>query len=148
MASSLCPIVIMSKKNGKLQMCVDFRKLNAATNKDPYPIPFINKVLDAIIGHALYTFLHGFCGYNQLSIAKQNKYKIAFVTKWGTFVWLVMPFGLNNTLATYQRLINEAFRKYLNKFMKLFLDDFSVFLMKTPICPNYYFVSRNVGSLA
>jgi hypothetical protein len=100
-ASWLSPIVIVPKKNGKLRICVDFRKLNAATKKDPYPLPFTDEVLDAVIGYALYTFLDGFCGYNQLSVAEQDRYKTTFVTEWGAFVWLVMPFGLKNALATY-----------------------------------------------
>jgi hypothetical protein len=62
-ASWLSPIVVVPKKNGKLRICVDFRKLNTATKKDPYPLPFTDEVLDAIIGYALYTFLDGFCDY-------------------------------------------------------------------------------------
>jgi hypothetical protein len=69
-ASWLSPIVIVPKKNGKLRVCVDFRKLNVATKKDPYPLPFTDEVLDTVIGYALYTFLDGFCGYNQLLVAE------------------------------------------------------------------------------
>jgi hypothetical protein len=125
-ASWVSPIVIVPKKNGKLRICVDFRKLNAATKKNPYSLPFTNEVLDAVIGYALYTFLDGFCGYNQFSVAEQDKYKTAFLTEWA-FVWLVMPFGLKNAPATYQQAVNKAFKEYLNKFMKLFLDYFSVY---------------------
>jgi hypothetical protein len=134
-ASWLFPIVIVPKKNGKLRICVDFHKLNAATTKDPYPLSFTDEVLDVVIGYALYTFLDGFCGYNQLSVAKYDRYKTAFVTKWGAFVWLVMPFELKNIPATYQRVVNKAIKEYLNKFMKLFLDDFSVYCDEATYLP-------------
>jgi hypothetical protein len=122
-----------------LRICVDFYKLNAATKKDPYPLPFIDEVLNAVIGYALYMFLDGFCGYNQLLVAEQDKYKSVFMTEWGTFVCLVMSFGLKNALATYQRAVNKAFREYLNKFMKLFLDDFSVHFDEATHLPKLQF---------
>jgi hypothetical protein len=60
-------------------------------------------------------------------IASQNRYKIAFITDWGAFIWVVMPFGVKNAPPTYQRVINTTFKDYLGVFMKLFLDDFNVF---------------------
>jgi hypothetical protein len=84
-------------------------------------------VLDAVIDYPLDTFSDEFYGYNQLSVAEQDRYKTTLKTEWGAFVWLVNPFGLKNVLATYQRAVTKAFRKYLNKFMILFLDDFSVY---------------------
>jgi hypothetical protein len=65
-ATWLSPIVIVPKKNGKLRICIDYRKLNAATKKDPYPLPFTEEVLDAMAGHAMYTFLDGHSGYYQI----------------------------------------------------------------------------------
>jgi hypothetical protein len=73
-ASWLSPIVIVPKKNGKLRICVDFHKLNAATKKDPYPLPFIDEVLDAVIGYALYTFLDGFVA--TINCQSQNRIDI------------------------------------------------------------------------
>ncbi len=93
-ASWLSPIVVVPKKNGKLRICVDFKKLNAVVKKDPYPLPFTNEVINTIIGHGVYTFLDGFFGYHQISIALKDQYKIAFVIDWGGFVWVVMPFGV------------------------------------------------------
>jgi hypothetical protein len=84
-----------------LSLIVIVPKKNAATKKDPYPLSFTDEVLDAVIGYAFSTFLDGFCGYNQLSMAEQDRYKIVFVKEWGAFVWLVMPFGLKNAPATY-----------------------------------------------
>ena len=126
-ATWLSPIVLVPKKNGKLRICVDFRRLNTATKKDPYPLPFTNKVLDTVIGYAAYSFIDYFSGYHQVHFHENDRYKTAFITEWGAYVWVVMPFGLKNAPPTYQRIINQIFKDYLNDFMKLFLDDFSVY---------------------
>ena len=67
-ATSLSPIVVVPKKNGKLRICVDFRRLNAATKKDPYSLPFTDEVLDTVIGYAAYSFINCFSGYHQVHI--------------------------------------------------------------------------------
>ena len=126
-ATWLSPIVVVPKKNGKLRICVDFRRLNAATKKDSYPLPFTDEVLDTVIGYAAYSFIDCFSGYHQVHIHADDRYKTAFITKWGTYVWVVMPFGLKNAPPTYQRIVNQIFKDYLNDFMKLYLDDFSVY---------------------
>ena len=106
---------------------MDFRKLNVATKKDPYPILFIDSILDTMAGHKIYSFLDGYSGYHQIKIALEDRVKTTFVTDWGAFVWVVMPFGLKNAPATYQKAVHLAFREYIDVFMKLFLDDFSVY---------------------
>jgi hypothetical protein len=73
----------MLKKNGELKICVDFRKLNAFIKKDPYPLPYTGEVINIVGGHEAYTFLDGFFGYHQISIALKDKYKITFVIDWG-----------------------------------------------------------------
>ena len=123
----LSPIVVVPKKNGKLRICVDFRRLNAATKKDPYPLPFTDEVFDTVIGYAAYSFIDCFSGYHQVHIHVDDRYKTAFITEWGAYVWVVMPFGLKNAPPTYQRIVNQIFKDYLNDSMKLFLDDFSVY---------------------
>jgi len=75
----LSPIIVITKKNGKLRIYIDFRKLNVATKKDPYPLSFINEVLNIVIGYKAYSFLDGYLGYRQIFIALKDKYKIAFV---------------------------------------------------------------------
>jgi hypothetical protein len=98
----LLPIIVVLQKNGKLCICVNFRKLNAIMKKDSYPLTFIEEVLDMAIGYKVYSFLDGFSGYHQIMITLEDRYKIAFIAEWGTFLWLVMPFGLNNVPPTYR----------------------------------------------
>jgi hypothetical protein len=123
-ATWLSPIVVVPKKNGKLKIYIDFEKLNATIKKDPYHSPFTNEVLNKIIGYETYFFLDGYSRYHQISIALEDKYKIAFVIDWGTFIWKVMSFGVLNGPPTYQRAVTKTFREYLDNFMKIFLDDF------------------------
>ncbi len=91
----------MPKKNGKLRICVDFRKLNKATKKNPYPLPFFDEVLNIIVGYEAYSFLDGYLGYHQIYIALKDKYKKTFVIDWGAFVWMVMSFGVKNGPPTF-----------------------------------------------
>jgi len=76
----LSPIVIVPKKNGKLKIYIDFKKLNVATKKDPYSLPFIDEVLNTVARCETYSFLDGYSRYHQISIALKDKYKIVFVT--------------------------------------------------------------------
>jgi hypothetical protein len=126
-ATWLSPIVVVPKKNGKLSICIYFQKLNAATKKYPYPLPFTNEVLDKVMGHEVYLFLDGFSKYHQIQIAFEDHYKTTFITDWGAFVWVVMPFGLKNAPPTHQKVVNKAFKNYLDDFMKKNLDDFTIF---------------------
>ncbi len=82
----MSPIVIVLKKNGKLKICIGFRKLNATTKKDPYPWPFTYEVLNTIVGYQAYYFLDGYLRYHQISIVPKDKYKTAFVTDWGFYM--------------------------------------------------------------
>ena len=122
----LFPIVVVPKKNGKLRICVDFRKLNEQTIKDPFPIPFTDTMLDQVAGYEMYNFLDGYSGYNQVSLAPEDREKTTFITEWGAFYYLVMPFGLCNAPATFQRAMMAIFAEYLQKFMAIFVDDFTV----------------------
>jgi hypothetical protein len=121
------PIIVVPKKNGKLRICVDFRKLNNVTQKDYFPLPFTDAILDGVAGHDCYSFLDGFSGYNQVTIAHACRAYTTFTTDWGTYAYNVMPFGLCNAPATFQRVMTTAFQKYLRKFIEIFLDDFCVF---------------------
>ena len=93
--------------------------------KDHFPLPFINTILDEVAGHELYTFMDGYSGYNQISIAAEDHHKIAFITPWGTFIYVVMPFGLCNAPSTFQRAMSFAFSDLLHQSMTVFIDNFS-----------------------
>jgi hypothetical protein len=92
---------VVLKKNGKLRICIDFKKLNAITKKDPYPLPFIDELLNIVIGYEVYSFLDGYSGYHQIFIVQEDKYKTTFVIDWGAFIWNVMPFRVKNGPPTY-----------------------------------------------
>jgi hypothetical protein len=91
----------MPKKNGKLRICVDFKKFNKATKKYPYPLPFSNEVLNTVAGYETYSLLDGYLRYHQISITFEVRYKTIFVTDWGVFVRMVMPFGVKNGPPTF-----------------------------------------------
>ena len=108
------PIVVIPKKVGadgkvKIRVCQDFRKLNAATKKDYFPLPFTNIILDHVAGQECYSFLDGFSGYNQVFIWAEDQLKTTFTTEWGTFAFNRMPFGLCNAPGTFQRLMMDIF---------------------------------------
>jgi len=126
------PIVIVPKKVGtdgkvKIRVCQDFRKLNASTKKDYFPLPFTDIILDHVAGHECYSFLDGFSGYNQVSIRSCDQLKTTFTTEWGTFAFTRMPFGLCNAPGTFQRLMMDIFKDFLRHFIEVFIDDFAVF---------------------
>jgi len=82
-ATWLSPTVVVPKKNSKLKIYIDFKKLNVATKKDPYPLPFIDEVLSTIARYETYSLLNGYSRYHKISIVQEDRYKIAFVTYWG-----------------------------------------------------------------
>ncbi|RYA38018.1 reverse transcriptase family protein, partial [Enterobacter cloacae complex sp. GF14B] len=120
------PIVVVPKKNGKLRVCVNLKKVNAATIRDNYPLPITDHVLERVSGKTTYSFLDGFSGYNQLAIAPEDQHKTAFATEWGIYAYRVMPFGLTNAPATFQRLMTHAFKEYLRLFLEIYMDDLCV----------------------
>ena len=122
----MLPIVVVPKKNGKLRVCVNLKKVNAATIRNNYPLPITEHVLKRVAGKEAYSFLDGFLGYNQVSIAPKGQHKTAFATKWGIFAYRVMPFGLTNAPATFQRLMNHAFKEHLKDFLEVYMDDLCV----------------------
>ena len=107
------PLVVVPKKNGKLRVCINLKNMNAATISDHYPLPITDHVIERVAGSEAYSFLDGFSGYNQISIAPADQHKTAFASERGTFAYRVMPFGLTNAPSTFQRLMCHIFREFL-----------------------------------
>lgn len=124
----LSNIVPVMKKNGKIRVCVDFRDLNCATPKDVYVMPITDMLIDSVAKHELLSFMDGFSGYNQIKIAEADTAKTAFRCPGaiGTFEWLVMPFGLKNAGATYQRAMNSIFHDMIGHHLEVYIDDIVV----------------------
>ena len=107
----LANVVLVKKANGKWRMCVDFTDLNKACPKDNFPLPRIDQLVDPTAGHKLLMFMDAFSGYNQIKMTEEDQEKTAFITSQGLYCYKVMPFGLKNAGATYQRLVNKMFSK-------------------------------------
>ena len=101
----LANTVVVKKKTGKWRVCVDFTDLNKACPKDPFPMPRIDQLVDATVGHPRMSFLDAFQGYHQIPLATDDQEKIAFVTPVENYHYKVMPFGLKHAGSTYQRII-------------------------------------------
>ncbi|GJT39140.1 reverse transcriptase domain-containing protein [Tanacetum coccineum] len=109
------------------RVCIDYRKLNDATRKDHFPLPFIDQMLERLCGNEYYCFLDGFSGFFQIPIAPEDQEKTTFTCPYGTFAYRRMPFGLCNAPATFQRCMTAIFHDMVEDFMEVFMDDFSVF---------------------
>ncbi|KAL5558871.1 hypothetical protein UlMin_035082 [Ulmus minor] len=109
------------------RVCIDYRKLNDATRKDHFPLPFIDQMLERLSGHDYYCFLDGYSGYNQIPLAPEDQEKTTFTCPYGTFAYRRMPFGLCNAPATFQRCMLSIFSDMVEKYIEVFMDDFSVF---------------------
>ncbi|GJZ38742.1 reverse transcriptase domain-containing protein [Tanacetum coccineum] len=109
------------------RVCIDYRKLNEATRKDHFPLPFMDQMIERLAGNEFYCFLDGFSGYFQIPIDPQDQEKTTFTCPYGTFAYRRMPFGLYIALGTFQRCMMAIFHDMIEKTMEVFMDDFSVF---------------------
>lgn len=126
------PIVIVAKKpdnsgRQKFRLCVDYRKLNEITIDDKYPLPNIDNILDKLGRAQYFSSLDLAKGYHQIKMNPNDAHKTAFVTPMGLYEFLRMPFGLKNAPATFQRLMNDILRDYINKICVVYLDDILIF---------------------
>ena len=107
-------------------MCVDFTDLNKACPKDSFPFPRIDQLVDSTAGHKLLTFMDAFSEYNQIMMDENDQKKTSFITSRGLFCYKVMPFGLKNVGATYQRLMNKMFHDQIGRNAEVYVDDMLV----------------------
>ncbi|GJS78828.1 reverse transcriptase domain-containing protein [Tanacetum coccineum] len=116
------------------RVCIDYRKLNEATRKDHFPLPFMDQMLERLAGNEYYCFLDGFLGYFQIPIDPKDQEKTTFTCPYGTFAYRRMPFGLCNAPGTFQRCMMAIFHDMIEKTMEVFMDDFSVFRNSFSTC--------------
>ena len=119
------PLVIVLKKGGKWCVFEDYGELNLATKKDHFPLPFVDQVLDNLVGKKYFSFLDGFSGYNQIQIALEDQEKTTFTCPWGMFSYSVLPFGLCNAPKTFQRAVFSIFSDISANCLEIYMDDFT-----------------------
>ena len=121
------PIVMVPKKDGSVRLCIDFRRVNTVTVKDAFPLPRVEDLLEATRGKKWYTTLDAASGYWQIAMEKSSIAKTAFTCCEGLFEWVVMPFGLCNAPATFQRAMQEILGPYLWRNVLVYIDDIIVY---------------------
>ena len=134
-------IVPVKKKDGQIRVCVDFRDLNSACPKDDFSLPITKVMVDATTGHEALSFMDGSSGYNQIRMNPKDEELTAFRTPKGIYCYKVMPFGLKNAGATYQRAMQKIFDNVLHKYVECYVDDL---LVKTKRREDYLVDLRSV----
>jgi len=117
---------MVKKANEKWRMCVDYTDFNKACPKDAYPLPNIDWLVNSVVGNKVLSFLDAYSGYNHIPMATIDMNKTAFITDDANYFHKVMPFGLKNAGATYQRLMDKVFSHLMGKCVKVYIDDMVV----------------------
>ena len=119
------PILVI-KPNGKWRTCIDFMNLNKACPKDIFPLPRINQLVDATVGHEILNFMDAYSRHNQILMYEPNEEHTSFITDRGLYCYKAMPFGLKNAGATCHRLVNGMFKDLIGKSIEVYMDDMLV----------------------
>ncbi len=124
-------VIVIEKKDGAGEgidrLCINYALLNKYTIPDRYPLPNINKILSSFWRSKWFTIIDLASAYQQIQLKKKNRSKTAFLTRNGQYQFKVMPFGLNNALATFQRLMNKVLIHYIGKFIQIYFDDIIIY---------------------
>ncbi|GKB61647.1 putative reverse transcriptase domain-containing protein [Tanacetum coccineum] len=121
------PILFVKKKDGSFRMCIDYRELNKLTVKNHYPLPRIDDLFDQLQGLSVYSNIDLRSGYHQLRVRDEDIPKTAFRTRYGHYEFQVMSFGLTNAPVVFMDLMNHVCKPYLDKFVKVFIDDIIIY---------------------
>ena len=121
------PILFIKKPEGRLRLCIDYRKLNKLTEKDRYPLPLIKETLSRVYRVKIFSKIDIITVFNRLRMTEGEKWKTAFTTRWGLYEYLILPFGLTGGPSTFQRYINDALREFLDEFTTAYLDNILIY---------------------
>jgi hypothetical protein len=122
----LANLVLVKKNNGKWQMCVYYTSLNKACPKAPFPLPRIDQIVDSTAGCELLCFLDAYSGYHQIKMKESDQLATLFITSFGMYCYVTMPFGLRNAGATYQRCMHHVFGDHIGRTIEVYVDDIVV----------------------
>jgi hypothetical protein len=125
------PVLFVKKKDGSMQMCVDYRSLNAITIKNKYPLPRIDDLLDQLQKAKYFSKIDLRYGYHQMKIRPEDVAKTTFVTRYGQYEFMVVSFGLTNAPTYFMNMMNKVFMDELDKFVVVFIDDILIYLETT-----------------
>jgi hypothetical protein len=117
------PVIIPKKNTDVLRVYVDYTSLNKHCPKDPFLLPRIDQIIDSMVGCARLSFLDAYSGYNQIKLKKEDEEMTAFITPYGVFCYQVMPFGLKNAGATYQRMMQNCLESQIGRNIQVYIDD-------------------------
>lgn len=126
-SEAAAPVLFVRKPGGGLRFCCDYRALNAITKQDRYPLPLIPETLRNLTGARWLTKVDVVSAFHQIRMAIGHEHKTAFRTRFGSFEWLVCPFGLSGAPATFQRYINTLLREHLDDFVSAYMDDVIIY---------------------
>jgi hypothetical protein len=121
------PMIFVPEKDGTQRLCMDYRALNEVIIKNKYPLPRIDDLFNQLRGACVFSKNDLRSGYHQLRVRECDISKIAFVSRYGLYEFMVMSFGLTNAVAYFMYMMNKVFMEYLDKFIVVFIDDILVY---------------------
>ena len=124
------PVLVPKKNTTKLRMCIDYTGLNKHCPKDPFALPRIDQVIDSMAGSELLCFLDAYSGYHQIRMRESDQKATSFITPYGTYCYITMPFGLKNAGATYQRTMQRCLHNQIGRNVHVYVDDIAVMSKK------------------